>query len=184
MANTHEIRLSGSGTDGLLSAGKILGAAAVIYDDKFATQSQSYGPEARGNGCRSDVIISDSDISSPKANDISILLALTQEAVDRYSPELTKGGILIVDKERVDTIPKGDFIFHRFPMKECASKLGRPQSVNVIALAVIVGITNIVTREGLENAVLLHTPKGNEEINHRALEAGYALVAEMTRGDI
>jgi len=42
-----EIRLAGAGGQGLILAGIIL-AGAAIYDGKNATQTQSYGPEARG----------------------------------------------------------------------------------------------------------------------------------------
>ena len=55
----YELRLSGSGGQGLILAGIILGEAASIYGGKQATQSQSYGPEARGGASRSEVIISE-----------------------------------------------------------------------------------------------------------------------------
>ena len=42
-----EMRLSGSGGQGLILAGIILAEAAIL-DGKLAIQSQSYGPEARG----------------------------------------------------------------------------------------------------------------------------------------
>lgn len=48
MANRYEIRLSGSGGQGLIVAGIILAEAAGIHDGKYVCQTQSYGPEARG----------------------------------------------------------------------------------------------------------------------------------------
>ena len=87
MSFRFEIRLSGAGGQGLILIGKILAEAAAIYDGKNATQSQSYGPEARGGASRSEVIISDGDIDYPKATNIDLLLAMTQEAVDKYSDE-------------------------------------------------------------------------------------------------
>ena len=56
MAYHYELRLSGEGGQGLVLAGKILAEAAAIYDEKNATQSQSYGPEARGGASKSEVI--------------------------------------------------------------------------------------------------------------------------------
>jgi len=179
MAERVEIRLSGAGGDGLLTAGKILGAAAVIYDEKHATQSQSYGPEARGGACRSEVIISDSDIEYPKATRIDILLALTQEALERYHADVAEGGIVIVDSDHVTRVPPGNFQVVRLPLKAKArEELGAPQAASIVALGAIVGLRSVVTRQGLENAVLLHVPKGTEELNKRALELGYRLAKE------
>jgi 2-oxoglutarate ferredoxin oxidoreductase subunit gamma len=183
MAERVEIRLSGAGGDGLLTAGKILGAAAVIYDEKHATQSQSYGPEARGGACRSEVIISDSDIEYPKATAIDILLALTQEACEKYHGDVVDDGIVIVDSENVTKVPVGHFRVFRLPLRAGArDELGTPQAASIVALGAIVGLRPVVTRQGLENAVLLHVPKGTEELNKRALELGYRLAEESAAG--
>ena len=44
----HEVRFSGFGGQGIILSAVILGRAAVMYDNKFAVQTQVYGPEARG----------------------------------------------------------------------------------------------------------------------------------------
>ena len=109
MSFHYEIRLSGAGGQGLILVGKVLAEAAAIYDGLNATQSQSYGPEARGGASRSEVIISDGDIDYPKAENIDLLLALTQEACDKYIADLKPDGILIVDSQMVTKIPDGNF---------------------------------------------------------------------------
>ena len=108
MAFRSELRLSGSGGQGLILAGKILAEAAAIYDGKNATQSQSYGPEARGGSSRSEVIISDAEIDYPKAINIDLLLAFTQEACDKYCKDVKENGILLVDSGYVTKVPKGN----------------------------------------------------------------------------
>ena len=55
MGFRYEIRLSGEGAQGLVLAGKILAEAAYMYENLNATQSQSYGPEARGEASRNEV---------------------------------------------------------------------------------------------------------------------------------
>src|SRR4030042_17730 len=97
MGKRFEVRLSGEGGQGMILAGVILAEAAAIYDDKNAIQTQSYGPEARGGACKSEVIISDEEIDYPKATHIDLLLALTQESCDKYIRELKQGGLLVVD---------------------------------------------------------------------------------------
>ena len=55
MDERFEIRLSGSGGQGLILAGIIL--AEGIPDGKNAAQSQSYGPEARGGASRAELLL-------------------------------------------------------------------------------------------------------------------------------
>ena len=84
----QELRLSGTGGQGLITAGIILAEAALL-DGKLAIQSQSYGPEARGGASKAEVIISDEAIHFPKVTDPNLLLAMSQEAATKYSHDLT-----------------------------------------------------------------------------------------------
>lgn len=169
----HEIRLSGSGGQGLLLSGIIL-AEAAIYDGNNAIQTQSYGPEARGGASKSEVIISDADIDFPKVRDCGILLALTQKSYDQYSSGLKKGGILILD-DSVDYID-GEVRTYSVPIIDTATnKIGKPMVTNIVALGVLVAITAIVSRESLEKAVLSRVPKGTEELNKKALFMGFEI---------
>jgi 2-oxoglutarate ferredoxin oxidoreductase subunit gamma len=169
----YEIRLSGAGGQGMILAGVILAEAAAIYDEKNATQSQSYGPEARGGASKSEVIISDEDIDYPKATNIDLLLALTQEAYDKYVVDLKENAILIVDSFRVTTCPDGKFKLFKLPiLKTAEEKVGKVIVANIVALGAIVAISDIVTKSSIESAVLARVPRGTEELNRRALQAG------------
>ncbi len=173
MTERYEIRLSGEGGQGLVLAGKILAEAAALYDGKNATQSQSYGPEARGGASRSDVIISDGEIDYPKAMNLDILLALTQESVDKYIGNLKPGGVLVVDSDSVHTVPQGDFKVVQVPILRTArEKVGKSIVANMVALGVITKITGVVSQEAAENALLNRVPKGTQEINLKAFRLG------------
>ncbi len=173
MSFRYEIRLSGEGGQGLVLAGKILAEAAAVYDNLNATQSQSYGPEARGGASRSEIIISDEDIDYPKAVNIDLLLALTQESCDRYSRDLKDSGILLVDSDAVNHLPQGNFRIIQVPIIALArDKAGRALVANIVALGLIAGITNIVTEKSLRAAIEARVPKGTEELNLKAFEIG------------
>lgn len=176
MSYRYEIRLSGEGGQGLVLAGKILAEAAAIYDGKNATQSQSYGPEARGGASRSEVIISDEDIDYPKAINIDLLLALTQESCNKYSTDLKETGILLVDSDAVTECPHGKFKIHRVPIIESArTKIGRVVVANIVALGIIVELTKIVSLDAIEAAILARVPKGTEKVNMQAFQLGVEL---------
>ena len=98
MDERFEIRLSGSGGQGLILAGIILAEAAIL-DGKNAVQSQSYGPEARGGASRAEVIISNANIDYPKITNTDVLLSLTEEALLKYKYDLRDTGIIILDSK-------------------------------------------------------------------------------------
>jgi 2-oxoglutarate ferredoxin oxidoreductase subunit gamma len=180
MSSRHEIRLSGSGGQGMITAGVILAEAAGVYDGKNVVQSQSYGPEARGGASKAEVIISDQEIHFTKATAIDILLAMTQEAWEKYSADLKPQGVAIVDSFYVKEVDRPGVI--RLPLSQKArQEVGIEMVANIIALGAIAGITSVVSRESLEKAVMSRIPKGTEEKNRQALEIGYQLAAGAVR---
>ncbi|MBI5167223.1 MAG: 2-oxoacid:acceptor oxidoreductase family protein [candidate division NC10 bacterium] len=181
MPYRYEIRLSGEGGQGLVLAGLILAEAAAIYDGINATQTQAYGPESRGGASKSEVIISDEEIDYPKATQIDLLLALTQEACNKYWPDLKDSGALVVDSSRVTELPKGGFKIYHLPIIETAKdQIGKAVVANIVSLGVITAISGVVSREAVEKAVRARVPKGTEELNWRALEAGFKLAHAQT----
>jgi 2-oxoglutarate ferredoxin oxidoreductase subunit gamma len=180
MSFRYEIRLSGEGGQGLVLAGKILAEAAAIYDDRNATQSQSYGPEARGGASRSEVIISDGEIDFPKAQNLDLLLSLTQEAFDKYHHDLRPGGLLVLDEDAVTRVPEGDWKITRVPFVRLArDKVGKAVVANIVALGVIVRLSKAVTEEAAEQAILARVPRGTEELNKRAYHLGLEVAEEV-----
>jgi 2-oxoglutarate ferredoxin oxidoreductase subunit gamma len=176
MSYRYEIRLSGEGGQGIVLAGVILAEAAAIYDGKNATQTQVYGPESRGGASKAEVIISDEEIDYPKAMAVDLLLALTQAAADKYAHDLKPSGILVVDSAKVANVPAGNYTVHRLPIIDTAKDtVGKAMVANIVSLGVIAGLSKVVSPEAIEKAVLARVPKGTEELNRRALEAGFAL---------
>ena len=174
MAERYEIRFSGAGGQGLITAGIILAEAAAIIEGKSALQSQSYGPEARGGASKSEVIISDGPIDYPKATIVDACLAMTQEAADKYANGIKKGGLLLLDDDFVKKEPVGDFIVYRLPIMRMAKEdIGRAIVANVIALGAVIGMTGVVSREAGEEAVVRRVPAAFKELNQKAFSLGY-----------
>ncbi len=167
-----EMRLSGSGGQGMILAAVIMAEAIGSDPAKNVIQTQSYGPEARGGASKADVVVSTREIYYPKAMELDLLLAMTQEAMDKYYPDLKKDGILVVDNVLVTDIPADNyygFSFTRLAREEA----GHVMVANVIALGAIAALTNVVSKEALTKAVLARAPKGTEEKNQKAVEIGF-----------
>ena len=182
MDKRTEIRLAGEGGQGMILAGIILAEAAAIYDCKQATQTQSYGPEARGGASRSEVVISDGEIDHPEVLSADVVVALSQEAYKKFAKTLKTGGLLIVDTDRVET--SADFNGLKIPVARIAQETtGKAITANTVALGVLVGLTNLVSRDDIEKAITARSPKGTEEMNHRALQAGFAAAEQIKATD-
>lgn len=176
----YEVRLSGSGGQGLILAGKILAEAAAIYEGRNAVQTQSYGPEARGGASKAEVVISDGEIDYPKAIELDLLLSLTQESCSKYSSDLKDGSILIVDSGLVKELPEGDYRLYSAPITDIAvNKVGKAVVTNIVALGIVTRISGIVSEESMKKAILARVPKGTEELNMKAFDEGFKAGEEL-----
>ena len=174
-----EIRLAGSGGQGLITAGIILAEAAIL-DNKNVVQSQSYGPEARGGASRAEIIIADGPIYFPKATWVDILLAMSQKASDQYSFDLKAGGIFIVDTTYVNQIPTSSAL--AIPISSrTREKFGKELFSNIVALGVICETTKVVSIQALQAAVSARVPDGTEKLNKEALAFGRKLAKEAIK---
>ena len=170
-AERYEVRLSGSGGQGIIIAAVVLAEAAGVYDEKYVCQSQSYGPEARGGTSRAEVIISNQPIDYPKAIKPDLLLAMNQEACDIYATELKTDGLLVVDSTWVKQVPPN--CAAAFPFTEIArNDIGKEMVANMVALGAVGFLSQAVSLKSLEQALMARVPKGTDEINRKALKAG------------
>jgi 2-oxoglutarate ferredoxin oxidoreductase subunit gamma len=173
MGSRYEIRLGGSGGQGIILMGIILAEAIGIYDGKFVAQTQSYGPEARGGSSKSEVIVSDEEIDYPKAMKPDLLLAMNQKSCDEFYPDLKSDGLLIVDSTFVTQLPTPKA--YQVPFTRIArEKFKREVVANIIALGALTQLTPMVSSKAVESAVLARVPKGTEKLNRDALRAGMA----------
>lgn len=180
MAERYELRFSGAGGQGLITAGIILAEAASIIEGKHAVQSQSYGPEARGGASKSEVIIGDAPIDYPKATIVDACLAMTQEAADKYANGIKDGGLLLLDSDFAPNAPEGNFKTYFLPIMRLAKQdIGREIVANVIALGAMIAMTGVVKRESGEQAVLAKVPEAFIDLNKKAYALGYDKALEM-----
>lgn len=168
----NNIRLTGTGGQGLILAGIILAEAALL-EGKNAIQSQSYGPEARGGASKAEVIIADDAIHFPKVQESDYLLCMSEKAYEKYNGGMKQDSILIIDTTFVEEVenPKAKTTY-AIPITELAIKAtGKEMTANICALGIISAL-GIVDEEALQKAILKRIPKGTEELNMKAFEAG------------
>ncbi|CCO22072.1 2-oxoacid:acceptor oxidoreductase family protein [Maridesulfovibrio hydrothermalis] len=167
-----EIRLSGLGGQGILTLGKVMGSGLALGHSYFVTQTQSYGPEARGGASRSDLVVSSNVISYPKAESLDLLIALSQEACNMYYRNLKSGGLLLIETDLVKQPPVNQFIGLPFT-KLAKEKIGLVQAMNTIVLGAATYLLPFaqqrVMRKNLEEVL----PAKIRDINVKAFNLGY-----------
>jgi 2-oxoglutarate ferredoxin oxidoreductase subunit gamma len=181
-----EVLFSGFGGQGVILASVILGRAAAVYENLYAVQTQSYGPESRGGASRAEVVISDEPIDYPKTIHPDYAVFFSQEAYSKYLRTVKEGATVIVEK---DLVPHRDLEFEKklnviaLPLTEIAEETtGLSLTMNILTLGILVGVTGIVSREAIEKAVRDAVPRGTEEINLKALKRGFEIAEELKSG--
>lgn len=169
-----EIRLAGSGGQGLILGARILFTALGI-EGRRAAQSQSYEPTSRGGFCYSDVIVGEDWAGYPLATGLDIVAALSQPGLDRSLAQIRPGALVIADSRLVPDLPKAGFELHVLPLADRAVAVGSPRIANIVALGALVALSRVVTPESLEAAIREETPKRFAELNLEAARAGLEL---------
>jgi 2-oxoglutarate ferredoxin oxidoreductase subunit gamma len=199
-----EIKIGGFGGQGVILSGYIIGRAASIYDNMYATMIQAFGPEARGSACSAQIIVSSDPIDYPYIVSPSIMVVMSQEAYSRFSPELTKGGILITEEELVTPHNlRKDLKHFSIPATRIAEELGKKLVLNIVMMGFMTAVTQpqvplhgipysgtdqpsaekLLDPEAMRKAVTASVPKGTEELNLRAFEEGYKYGVRVTGGN-
>lgn len=177
-----ELRLSGSGGQGMIFAAVVLSEAIGKGEGKNVVQSQSYGPEARGGASKADVVVSENEIFYPKAMKLDLLLTMTQEALDKYYGDLREDGTLVVDSTLVTNVPTDDYYGLEFT-RLARERVGHVMVANVVALGAICALTEVTSLEALTEAVLARAPKGTEDKNRKAINIGYEEALKIKKHD-
>ena len=166
-----EIRFSGFGGQGIILMGNIIGKAVAIYENKNATLTQSYGPEARGGACSAQVIISDKPISYPLLVAPDVLITMSQAAYKCYRPGLKPGGILLYDSLLVTPSDQDNATAFSIPANSVAIDIGRQIIANIVMLGFMTRVTQLVSRDAMEHTI--KTSIAMPDLNIEAFRRGF-----------
>jgi len=179
----RQVRFSGFGGQGIILMGIMLARAAALYDRlvdddgkvqrKNAIQTQSYGPSARGGHSKCDVKISDQEMLYPFVETPDYLVIMSQQAYTRYIHERRPDTKVVMDPDMVLEMPKADV--YLVPATKAAEDMGTRIVANVIMLGALRQISDVVSYEALEKALLDSVPKATHDLNKSALLVGTKL---------
>lgn len=169
-----EIRIAGFGGQGVILSAVVLGKAASIYENGFATMTQNFGPEARGGACSAQLVFSDSPVLYPYVTHPDIMVIMSQEAYNRFASELKPGGTLIIEEDlvRVSHLNRDKKVFS-IPATRLAEGLGKRMVLNSVMVGFFTAVTRLLSPDAVRNAVSDSVPPNFRELNLKAFEKGY-----------
>ena len=169
-----EIRIAGFGGQGVILSAVVLGKAASIYENGFATMTQNFGPEARGGACSAQLVVSDSPVLYPYVTRPDIMVIMSQEAYNRFAPELKPAGTLIIEEDlvRVSDL-KGDPKVYAIPATRFAEELGKRMVLNSVMVGFFTAVTKLLSEDAVRKAVADSVPANFRDLNLKAFDKGY-----------
>ncbi len=177
--NSYEIRIAGFGGQGVVLSGVVLGRAAALYAGKEVTLMQSYGPEARGGSCKTELVLSDEKIDYPLTDSPSVLVAMNRESLDKFSSQMNAGGILLYDSTYIEPFENPALEVFPVPGTRIAEELGSRIVANMVMLGSLVALVDMVSLEDLNKAVAEMVPPHTLKLNTEAVEKGYEFVQSL-----
>jgi 2-oxoglutarate ferredoxin oxidoreductase subunit gamma len=173
-----EIRLAGSGGQGLQLAARIL-AEALAGQGRTVAQSQSYEPTSRGGMSRADLVVGDATADYPLVTALDCLVVLDNVAAGASDALVRPGALVLADDERAPDQPSGAFRLERLPFAVHARGAGSERVANMVALGALVALSGVCPRPALEAVVRAETPPKFLDLNLEALAAGFALAEAL-----
>lgn len=172
--NPKEIKIGGLGGQGVILGGIIIGKAAALFDGKHSCLTQAFGPEARGSACSAQVVVDDEPIRYPYVHQPHYMVAMSQDAFTKFTPELRPDGVLMIDEElvKVSGLPPTVKVYG-IPATRIAEELGRKMVLNIVMVGFFAAVTKLVSKEAARKAVLDSVPPATAELNMKAFERGY-----------
>lgn len=171
----REIRISGFGGQGVIKCAYIIGKAASIFDTKFATMTQSFGPEARGSSCSAQLVIDDDHIEYPYLQNNQILVSMSQDAYTKFETELDNDGLILIDESLVHpSPPRGNIRQYAIPAMKFAEEIGNKIVLNIIMFGFFVAMTDeLLDYDSAVKAVETSVPSSTIDMNMKAFNKGF-----------
>ena len=170
----YEVILAGSGGQGLVLSGIMLAEAAIL-EGKNVVQSVSYGIASRGGFSMAGVIIDREEIIFQEVENADVVLALTEEAMEKFQA-LSEGGAAIVYDTTLLKPRRGERLYGQ-PFTDMASRMGNVGMANIIALGYMAKVNGMVKTESLAEVIRRRFSGNVRDANLKALQAGGELAA-------
>ena len=175
------IRFAGAGGQGVILSSVLLAKAYGLGEDYNISQTQSYGPEARGGACKAEVVISDEEIDYMKVDEADVFIAFNQVGYDKYVSTVKKDAIVLVNSTLVEPENEGmkkNPNFYEIPATEIAEDMGKPLAVNMVMLGALTKLLPKLHYPTMKSEIMANFAASIAGSNIEAYDKGYQYIAD------
>ena len=167
-----EILIGGSGGQGIILMGGILGKAATL-NGMYATQVSNHGSSQRGTPVRTEIVISDSPIKFSFVQKPDFFIVMSYLGFTRFKESMVKETKVIIDSDRVkDFNMNYQGRYTSIPASTIAKEIGIPIGANFVMLGKFLASSNIIPLKVVEEAIINNTPDKFVDKNLEAIRKG------------
>ena len=174
------VRFAGAGGQGVILASVLLAEGYGLGENYNISQTQSYGPEARGGACKAEVVISDDDIDYMKVDTADVFIALNQEGFDRYRDTVKKNAVVLVNSTLVEADDPG---YYKIAATEIAEEMGKPFAVNMVMLGALTKVLPKLHYGTIEEEIRKKFSASIAGINLEAFSKGYNTMEQQLKNE-
>lgn len=170
------VRFAGAGGQGIILSSVLLAKAYGLGEDFNISQTQSYGPEARGGACKAEVVVSDEDIDYMKVDNVDVFIAYNQKGYDKYCIDLDNSAMVLINSTLVQIQNPNHY---EIPGTQIAEEMGKPMVVNMVMLGALTKLLPKLHYDKMLNTIQGDFPAPLGAINTEAFDKGYRYMEKM-----
>ena len=170
-----EILIIGSGGQGIILMGKIIGSAATL-NGMFATQISTHGSSQRGTPVRTEIILSDKPVKFSFVQKPDFSIIMSYRGFNVFGRQIVEDTQVFIDLDRVKDFHldyQGEYI--SLPASTIAKEIGSPLGANFVMLGKFLSTTEIIPLKMVEEAIIQSTPEPFIKKNLEAVKKGYTI---------
>ena len=174
------VRFAGAGGQGVILASVLLAEGYGLGENYNISQTQSYGPEARGGACKAEVVISDEEIDYMKVDTADVFIALNQVGFDKYIDNVKKDALVLVNSTLVETDNPDHY---KINATEIAEEMGKPFVVNIVMLGALTKLMPKIHYNTIEEEIKQKFAASIAISNLEAFDKGYQVMAQQLEAE-
>lgn len=164
------VRIAGAGGQGVILASVLLAKGYGLEEGYNISQTQSYGPEARGGACKAEVVISDEEIDYMKVDQADVFVALNQAGFDKYKAATKHNAIVLINSTLVES---DDPSHYKVAATEISEDMGKPFVVNMVMLGALTKLLPKIHYDAIIEEITGNFPASIAGSNITAFDKGY-----------
>lgn len=170
-----EILIAGSGGQGIILLGNIIGNAATL-NGMFATQVSTHGSSQRGTPVQTEIIISDKPINFAFVQKPDFFIIMSYRGFYEFGRMIAEDTQVFINSDRVKDFHMN---FQRELISLAAStiakEIGNPIGANFVMLGKFLSISNIIPLKIVEESIIQNTPEHLIKKNLEAIRKGFTI---------